>query len=82
MRFITKLCTDPERDYVEDIFGNPVEMVRTRQNTPRMVTVGIKIPPDELKELQAIANLFGMSVSKYCRDAVREAVSNHRMLIK
>lgn len=82
VRFMTKLCTDPERDYVEDLFGNPVEMVRTRQNTPRMVTVGIKIPPDELKELQAIANLFGMSVSRYCRDAVREAVRNHRMLIK
>lgn len=82
VRFMTKLCTDPERDCVEDLFGNPVEMVRTRQDTPRMVSVAFKIQPDELKELQAIADLFGMSVSKYCRDAVREVVSGHRMLIK
>lgn len=72
-----------KRKYMRDLFGKriPIEPVkRKRKQTPK-VTVAYKLGWDEYQELLDIAGKFGMSVSRYCRDAVRHTMKEHECIL-
>lgn len=69
-----------EESCTVDLFGDPIELVKTRGKRHKevpLVTVSFKMKWDEYKELCKMAQRFGMSKSRYARDAVRESLKNH-----
>jgi hypothetical protein len=70
-----------------DLFGNrvPIEQPKRKRGQVRKptqkVTVAVKITWKEYQRLTAIANKFGMSVSRYCRDAVKQTINDHECIL-
>lgn len=84
--WVTKSCGFDADDVEFDLFGNPIKVVRARNKktedeTPT-VPVCIKLTKSEHKTLCQLADKFGMSKHKYCRDAVRQIMVDHKMLLK
>ena len=74
-----------KRKYTRDLFGNrvpiePVEHKRKRKPTPK-VTVSAKVTWDEYQHLTAIADKFGLSVSRYCHNAIMQAIKDHECIL-
>ena len=81
------LCTDPDETVVYDLFGDPVKLVKTRslnseEDDKGAISVCFKISKQEYDDLCRMANNFGMSNSRYCRDAVRKILNDHKLLIE
>ena len=82
--FTAKLCTDYNRDCIEDLFGNPVEIINKKKKPPPQKTaqLAFKVPSEEAKQIREVAAMMGMCPSRYCRDAVRKAMKEHRQMFQ
>ena len=55
-------------------------MKRKRKPTPK-VTVAAKVTWDEYQQLTAMTAKFGLSVSRYCHDAIMQAIKEHECIL-
>ena len=72
-----------KRKYMLDLFGKrvPIEpMERKRKPAPK-VAVTTKMKWDEYQSLTAIAAKFGMTVSRYCHDAIMQVIKDHECIL-
>ena len=65
----------------KDLFGNDVmEYERPEKKSPS-ICVTAKLTRSEYKQLEAIAAKFGMSKCQYIRDAIRQQMRDHEMIL-
>jgi len=71
---------------MNDLFGETVKVVSThkkrKQEEKADVCVTIKLTQKEFDMLIKMADKFGMSKSRYCRDAVRQMLHDHECILK
>lgn len=66
----------------KDFFGNDIiEYVRPERKDTPSIAVTAKLTRREYKQLEAIAAKFGISKYQYCRDAIRQQLRDHEMLL-
>ena len=72
-----------KRKYMRDLFGKrvPIEPVKRKRKPTPKVTVSAKVTWDEYQKLTAIAAKFGLSVSRYCHDAIMQAIEDHECIL-
>lgn len=66
-----------------DLFGNEIKERKKATEKPDgiVVSIHLKLKSNEYNQVLAISRKFGMSVSRYCRDAVRQQVRDHEMIL-
>lgn len=65
----------------KDLFGNDIiEYEADRKETPS-IHVATKLTRSEYKQLEAITEKFDISKYQYCRDAIRQQLRDHEMLL-
>lgn len=66
----------------KDFFGNDViEYERPERKETPSIHVATKLTRSEYKQLEAITEKFGISKYQYCRDAIRQQLRDHEMLL-
>jgi hypothetical protein len=66
----------------KDLFGNDViEYERPEKKETPSICVTAKLTRSEYKQLEAIAAKFGMSKYQYIRDAIRQQMRDHEMIL-
>jgi hypothetical protein len=66
----------------KDLFGNDViEYERPEKKETPSICVTAKLTRSEYKQLEAIAAKFGMSKYQYIRDAIRQHMRDHEMIL-
>jgi hypothetical protein len=64
------------------LFGNDViEYERPEKKETPSICVTAKLTRSEYKQLEAIAAKFGMSKYQYIRDAIRQQMRDHEMIL-
>ena len=85
-KITAKLCDPSEQGTMTDLFGDPVKIAKTHpkrgDNKAPVVTVAFKMSNDEYKKLCRMAEKFGISNSRYCRDAVRQMLHDHECILQ
>jgi hypothetical protein len=81
-------CNPSEKGAMTDLFGETVKVVSTHKKHKRKqdetadICVTIKLTTKEFETLVKMADKFGMSKSRYCRDAVRQILHDHECLLQ
>lgn len=75
-----------DEQVIEDLFGNPIVLRTKRQamkhtDTP-YIPVTCKLSHSDFQDLKMIAAKFGMKVSSYVRDCVRQQIADHKCILQ
>ena len=75
-----------DEQVIEDLFGNPI-VLRTKREARKsrdypIVPVTCKLSQSEYQDLQRLAYKFGMSISSYARDCIRQQMSDHKCIFE
>ena len=78
------ICDPSDKGAMTDLFGQTVKVVSTHQKKkePADVCVAIKLTKKEYETLVKMADKFGMTKSRYCRDAVRQILHDHECILQ
>ena len=82
--WVTQLTDGSENGVMLDLFGNPIvlKQKKFKEHEERLVvSVTFKMTDAEFKKLSRMADKFGMSTSRYCRDAVRQVLADHECIL-
>ena len=82
--WVTQLTDGSENGVMLDLFGNPIvlKQKKSKEHEDRLVvSVTFKMTDAEFKKLSRMADKFGMSTSRYCRDAVRQVLADHECIL-
>jgi hypothetical protein len=80
----TELSDGSESGTMIDLFGDPIVLKKKlgkEHKDKLVVSVTFKMTDAEFKNLTRMADKFGMSTSRYCRDAVRQALADHECIL-
>ena len=81
--YVTQLTDGSEKGTMLDLFGEPIVMKKygkVHKDYPA-VSITFKMKNAEFKKLRRMADKFGMSISRYCRDAVRQMLADHACIL-
>lgn len=81
--YVAKLTDGSESGTMLDLFGDPivVKQKKYKEGEKMKVTVTFKMTEAEYNRLSRMADKFGMSTSRYCRDAVRQSLADHACIL-
>ena len=80
--YVAQLTDGSEKGTMLDLFGEPIVMKKCKVHKYYpVVSITFKMTNAEFKKLRRMADKFGMSISRYCRDAVRQMLADHACIL-